>query len=116
LGFAEGRRLFGQLIDPGAAHCVHGVTQEAAIRKPDASEFLALPYFTWLSRPDTIPLDVEEAATALFLKNGDVGKAAERLKVTVARLNKTIGKSPGLQRLITALQQTADDREKSANS
>jgi hypothetical protein len=50
---------------------------------------------------------VEEAATALFLKNGDVGAAAIRLCVTPARLNRTIRKSPRLQRLIAALTQEA---------
>jgi hypothetical protein len=69
----------------------------------DADCFLPLPYFPWLERPAVMPLDVEEVATALFLKQGDLTAAAERLRVTVARLNRTIRKSPRLIRLQTRL-------------
>ena len=75
-------KIVGKVESQTVGGSNRGVTQEAAIRKPDASEFLPLPYYPWISRPDTCPLDVEEAATALFLKNGDVGAAANRLCVT----------------------------------
>ena len=52
-----------------------------------------------ISTRDKLPLDQEEVATALFLKNGDINRAAERLRVTPARLNKCIRKSPRLIRL-----------------
>jgi hypothetical protein len=69
----------------------------------DAGSYLPLPWFPYEERPHSMPLDVEECATALFLKKGDVGAAAERLRVTVARLNRTIRKSPRLIRLQTRL-------------
>jgi hypothetical protein len=77
------------------------------MRRPEADEFLPLPFFPWIERPQSIPLDVEEAATALFLENGDVGRAAERLRMTVGQLNRVIRKSPRLQRLIAALTREA---------
>ena len=33
-------------------------------------EFLPLPYYPYESRPSHIPLEVEEAATALYLHDG----------------------------------------------
>jgi hypothetical protein len=69
-------------------------------RKPEPDEFVPLPYFPWKSRPDSLPLDTDEIATALYLANGDLKAAAARLKVTVAQLRKTIRKTPFLQRLI----------------
>jgi hypothetical protein len=68
-------------------------------RRPQASEFFPLPYFPWLERPHSSPLDVEESATALFLSDGDIKKAAERLKVTPDRLRRAISKSLRLERL-----------------
>jgi hypothetical protein len=67
--------------------------------RPSHDEFLPLPYFPWLSRPETLPLDVEEAATALYLDGGDVKAAASRLKVLVTQLKKIVRRSPRLQRL-----------------
>ena len=77
------------------------------MRKPDPSEFTPLPWYSWDARPDTVPLSLEEAETALFLDGGNVGKAAARLKITPAKLNRTIRKSPQLQRLIATLAETA---------
>jgi hypothetical protein len=71
----------------------------SGVREHDASEFLPLPYFPWLSRPETVPLDVEEAATALFLDGGDVKAAASRLKVSTSTLNRLVRRCPRLQRL-----------------
>ena len=65
----------------------------------DAGSYLPLPFFPWPERPARLPLDVEEAATSLFLAHGDLNAAAERLKVPVPRLNKCIRKSLRLQRL-----------------
>ena len=76
--------------------------------RPDASEFLPLPFFPQENRPG--PIDLEDAATALFLSNGDINRAAERLRVTPARLNKCIRKSPRLTRLqarLTSARATA---------
>jgi hypothetical protein len=52
----------------------------------------------------TVQLDVDECATALFLDEGNVGKAAARLKVPVTTLNRCIRKWPQLQRLIATLR------------
>ena len=72
-------------------------------RRPDASEFVCLPYFPWLERPEHLPLEVDEIATALFLAHGNVAGAAELLKVTQPRLKRSIRKSFYLQRLISRL-------------
>jgi hypothetical protein len=69
-------------------------------RERDASEFLPLPYFPWLSRPETLPLDPDEAATALYLAKGNPAAAAALLKVSPARLNRVVRRSPRLQRLV----------------
>ena len=69
-------------------------------REYSVDEFVQLPYFAWDSRPETLPLDVDECATALYLGGGDVKDAASRLKVTPARLAKLIRRSPRLQRLV----------------
>jgi hypothetical protein len=75
------------------------------MRRPTADEFLPLPYFGWLERPLSLPPDIEEAATALFLKRGDLNAAAARLKVTPARLDRVVRRSPRLMRLKAVLRQ-----------
>jgi len=62
-------------------------------------EFLPLPYFPWEVRPSHIGIDVEEAATALYLAEGVVSVAAERLRVDSLRLQRAINRSPRLVRL-----------------
>ena len=69
----------------------------------DPGSYLPLPWFPWLERPPRLPLDAEEAATALFLAHGDLKAAAERLRVTPNRLQRTISKSERLKRLVTRL-------------
>ncbi len=68
-------------------------------RLHDASEFLPLAFFPWDSRPETVPLDPEEVATALYLAEGDPSAAACLLKVTPAQLSRIVRKSPRLLRL-----------------
>jgi hypothetical protein len=67
--------------------------------RPSPDEFLPLPYFPWLSRPTTVPLDVEECATAIYLAKGDIGAAAALLKVSATQLKKVVRRYPRLQRL-----------------
>ena len=67
--------------------------------RPSPNEFLPLPYFGWLERPLSLPLDVEECATAIYLAHGDINKAAARLKITPAKLNRVVHASPRLMRL-----------------
>jgi hypothetical protein len=62
-------------------------------------EFLPLPHFPYDERPATTPLEIEECATALYLAQGDTDAAAGRLKVHPLRLQRTIDRSPRLQRL-----------------
>ena len=69
------------------------------MRRPTPDEFFPLPYFSWLERPLSLPLDIEDCATAIYLSNGDIGAAAARLKVTPAQLNKVVRASPRLMRL-----------------
>jgi hypothetical protein len=77
-----------------------GYYDGAAMSRPSPDEFLPLPYFPWLSRPETLPLDLDEAATALYLAKGDPTAAAALLKVSPARLNRVVRRSPRLQRLV----------------
>ena len=69
------------------------------MRKYSRSEFETLPFYPWISRPETLPLDDDECATALFIAKGDISAAAERLKVVPSLLNRAIRKSRRLQRL-----------------
>ncbi len=69
--------------------------------RPQPDEFFPVPWYPQENRPE--PLDIEEAATSLFLSNGAIPPAAERLRVTPARLQRAIRKSPRLTRLITRL-------------
>jgi hypothetical protein len=75
--------------------------------RPSPDEFLPLPYFPWLSRPETLPLDVEEAATALYLDGGDERAAASRLKVSTSTLNRLVRRCPRLMRLKADLRSAA---------
>jgi len=56
----------------------------------------ALPTQPWDERPDTLPLTIEEARTALWLEQGNVARAAQRLKITPWRLRNYINSSPRL--------------------
>ena len=69
-------------------------------REHSVDEFVPLPYFSWSERPLSLPLDVDEIATALFLSHGDLSRAAALLKVDKARLMRPIRRSPRLQRLV----------------
>ena len=69
------------------------------LREHDASEFEPLPFYPFDERSLSLPLDVEEAATAIYLARGDIGAAAALLKVTPARLNRVVRGSLRLQRL-----------------
>jgi hypothetical protein len=68
---------------------------------PDAQadEFAPLPIYTWLERPETLPLGDDEAATALHLARGDAPAAANLLKVPLHRLARLLRRSPRLQRI-----------------
>lgn len=59
-------------------------------------DLIPLPTAPWPSRPDALPLDVEECRTALWRNRGNITKAAETLKVSAARLRKFVSNSPYL--------------------
>jgi hypothetical protein len=62
-------------------------------------EFAPLPYYPWDERPQTLPLDHDEAATAIHLANGDLVEASSLLKVPTIRLTRLVKQSPRLQRI-----------------
>jgi hypothetical protein len=61
--------------------------------KPDPSEFVQLPYYSWSSRPETLPAD------------GDLKATAALLKVTVVQLRKPIRNTHRLQVLVEQLRE-----------
>jgi hypothetical protein len=69
--------------------------------QPSPDEFLPLPFYGWLERPPDLPIDPDEAATALYLGGGDVKDAASRLKVSTSTLSRLVRRCPRLQRLNT---------------
>ena len=62
--------------------------------QPSPEEFLLLPFYGWLERPPDLPIDSDEAATAIYLAHGDINAAAALLKVSPARLNRVVRPSP----------------------
>ena len=72
-----------------------GVTPEMI----DPREFEPLAYFPWDARPASVPLTYDEAATAIFLAEGDLNRAAKLLKVRLSQHNRLVKQSPRLQRL-----------------
>lgn len=60
------------------------------------SDLSPIPTQPWDERPDSLPLTVEEARTALWLDGGSIPKAAARLKVAPNRLRNYIRSSPRL--------------------
>ena len=73
-------------------------------------EFLPLPYYSWDRRPAHLALDIEEAATSLYLAEGVIGRAAERLKVEPLKLVRVISRSPRLTRLHAELASLLNDK------
>ena len=64
------------------------------------SEFLPLPYYPWETRPDAVPLDADEVATALYIAQGSLVRAALLLKTPPTRVARTIRSHPRLNRVI----------------
>jgi hypothetical protein len=68
---------------------------------PDLNqEFEPLPYYPWEVRPSTLPIDADEAATAIHLAHGDCLAAAALLKVPLHRLSRLVKQSPRLKRIL----------------
>ena len=73
-------------------------------------EFLPLPHYSWDRRPAHLAIDIEEAATSLYLAEGVIGRAAERLKVEPLKLVRVISRSPRLTRLHAELAALLNDK------
>ena len=73
-------------------------------------EFDPLPMYPWLERPFSLPLDVEECATAIHLAGGDLPNAAAILKVPLHKLNRQVIHHPRLQRILTESHALAHHR------
>jgi hypothetical protein len=73
-------------------------------------EFAPLPFYPWDERPPTVPLDFEEAATAVHLAHGSLPAAARLLKCPEVRLKRLLRQSPRLQRVLDESYQLALDR------
>jgi hypothetical protein len=78
--------------------------------RSDADEYSPLPFYPWDERPPTLPIDADEAATALYLAKGVLQQAALLLKVPDVRLRRLIQQSPRLQRIQTEQYGLAVDR------
>jgi hypothetical protein len=76
----------------------------------ETGEFLPLPFYGWDRRPSHIPVDVEEAATALYLCRGSVDGAAEKLRCDSLKLQRAINRSPRLVRLHAELVALLNDK------
>ena len=74
------------------------------------AEFQPLPHYPWARRPPHLPIDIEEAATALYLCEGVIARAAERLKVEPLKLTRQIARSPRLTRLHAELVALLNDK------
>ena len=75
---------------------------------PSPDEFAPLPYYGWPSRPESVPLEYDEASTAIYLAKGDLAAAAKLLKVEPKRLRKAIRHYGRLQLLLTRLASPGD--------
>ena len=62
-------------------------------------EFAPLPFYPWDQRPSSLPLDADEAATAIHLACNLPG-AAELLKVPLRTLVRMVKHSPRLTRVL----------------
>lgn len=60
------------------------------------SDLRPLPTAPYDERPNSLPLDVEECRTALWLERGNIPDAAARLKITPIRLRAFVNNSPRL--------------------
>jgi hypothetical protein len=72
---------------------------------PSADEFVPLAWYPWDVRPDSVPLDADECATALFLDHGRIDAAAARLKVSTRQLKREIRRYAKLRILLARLSE-----------
>lgn len=60
------------------------------------NDLVPLPTAPWDSRPDALPLDVEECRTAIWKVRGNITNAASLLKISPERLRRFVKSSPRL--------------------
>lgn len=60
------------------------------------NDLVPLPTTPYEERPASLPLDVEECRTALWLNRGNIPDAAAKLKVSPSRLRNFVQNSPRL--------------------
>ena len=88
----------------------HLTLVDSSARSDLDAEFVPLPFYPWTSRPPHLPVDIEEAATALYLAGGLIERAAERLKIEPLKLARIISRSPRLTRLHAELATLLNDK------
>jgi hypothetical protein len=66
---------------------------------PGEQEFTPLPFYPWTERPETLPVDADEAATAIHLAQ-NLPDAADLLKIPLRRLVRLVKHSPRLTRVL----------------
>ena len=75
-------------------------------------DLVPLPTMPYSERPEQLPLEIEEARTAIWRTRGNVSEAAVLLKVTSLRLRSFVKRSPFLVReLEEAKEQLVDIAE-----
>lgn len=74
------------------------------------SDLTVLPTMPYDERPDSMPLDIEECRTALWLNKGNITDAAFQLKVRSSRLRAFVKASPYLQREVEEATERLKDK------
>lgn len=75
-------------------------------------DLIPLPTMPYDTRPDSLPLDIEECRTAIWRARGNITVAADILKITSHRLRGFVRKSPYLSaQLEEAKEQLKDIAE-----
>ncbi len=74
------------------------------------NEFLPLPYYPYERRPSHERLEDDEVATALYLADGELALAAEKLRVDSLRIMRAINRSARLQKLHGELASLLNDK------
>ncbi len=76
------------------------------------TDLVPLPTAPYNARPESLPLDVEECRTAIWVAKGNISEAAEILKVPSARLRQFVKRSPYLTAEVNeSLEQLLDRAE-----
>jgi hypothetical protein len=77
------------------------------------TDLVPLPTMPYDERPDSLPLDIEECRTALWLQGGNVSEAAKLLKISSLRLRNFIKTSKRLSDEQREMQEVLLDKAES---